>query len=67
MTGPRPETLDDLIATWRRRAEDRQHTARKFGLDTVEGRIMQVDAAAIDQCTNELLHVLTAEGWHTPA
>lgn len=64
MTGQRPETLDQLITLWKRRADDRQATARVMGLTTIEGRIMQADAAAVAQCTAELVRVLSDEGWN---
>lgn len=60
MTGEqRPDRLGDLIAVWRRRIADREDTAQRMGLATIEGRIMQVDAAATRQCMNELLQLMT--------
>jgi hypothetical protein len=56
------KSFDELIATWRRRAEDRADTAARMGRATIEGRIMQADAAATLQCVNELLAVLTGMG-----
>lgn len=61
MTG-QPATLQELVAIWRRRASDREETAVRLGRSTIEGRIMQADAAAVRQCVAELLSTLTGLG-----
>ena len=47
-------TKEDLITRWKRRAADREDTARAFGISTIEGRIMQATAQAIRECIAEL-------------
>jgi hypothetical protein len=55
-----PETLGDLVAVWRRRAADREAAARRLSpLGLCESRVMQADAAAVRQCANELLQLMT--------
>lgn len=56
---PRPETLGDLVAIWRRRASDRDDSAVRLGRTSIEGRILQADAAAVRQCIAELLQLMT--------
>ena len=62
MSSGRPDTFDDLLSTWRRRAEDHETSAKRFGLATYEGRVMQADAAAVRLCIKELLGLLTDLG-----
>lgn len=55
MTG---EPLIALRALWLRRASDREETAVRLGLATMEGRVMSASAAETRQCLAELLEVL---------
>ena len=50
----------ELLALWRRRAEDRENTARRLGPDLYEGRIMMATAAEIRACIHELEEMLRA-------
>ena len=47
-------TMRDLISRWERRASDREETARRFGVTTIEGRIMQAVALQLRECIAEL-------------
>jgi hypothetical protein len=49
-----PPAVAGLLFIWRRRADDREASVRRFGPDLYEGRIMAATAAEIRACIAEL-------------